>query len=153
MSLCQNKSGNTRRICPARISFLRKILEDGPKDGLEPIDKYYTPNYAGKYGEYYLIYFGKETPSEWIFKLPKSMLAAGMKFQVDVNDTWNMTITPVDKTFEIKALDNYSFVDKQKQSISLPGKPYIALRIKRIGNETETQKANKTKTNELNEEM
>ncbi len=138
---------------PARIDFLKKILEEGPKDGLEPIDKYYTPNYAGKYGEYYLIYFGKETPSEWIFKLPKSMLAAGMKFQADVIDTWNMTITPVDKTFEIQALDNYSFVDKQNQSISLPGKPYMALRIKRIGNETESQKSNKTKINELNEEM
>lgn len=134
---------------PARIAFLRKILEDGPKGGLEPIDKYYTPNFAGKYGEYYLIYFGKETPTEWKFKLPKSMLATGMKFKVDVIDTWNMTITPVDKSFEIQALDNYSYIDKQKQSITLSGKPYMALRIIKIGDETETQKANKTKINEL----
>jgi len=48
-------------------------------------------------------------------------------------------------------LDNYSFVDKQKQSITLPGKPYMALRIIRIGNDT--KKAKKTKVNELNEEM
>jgi hypothetical protein len=77
------------------------------------------------------------------------MLAAGMKFKVDIIDTWNMTINPVDKILEIQALDNYSYVDKQKQNITLPGKPYMALRIKRIGSETDTQKAIKTKINEL----
>jgi len=138
---------------PARIAFLKKIIEDGPIEGMEPIDRFYTPNYAGKSGEYYLIYFGKDTPAEWIFKLPKAMLAAGMKFKVDVIDTWNMTITPVDKTFELKVLDNYSFEDKQQQKISLPGNPYMALRIVRIGNEQDTQKAKNTKGNELNEDM
>jgi len=138
---------------PARIAFLKKIIEDGPIEGMEPIDRFYTPNYAGKSGEYYLIYFGKDTPAEWIFKLPKAMLAAGMKFKVDVIDTWNMTITPVDKTFELKVLDNYSFEDKQQQKISLHGNPYMALRIVRIGNEQDTQKAKNTKGNELNEDM
>jgi len=76
-----------------------------------------------------------------------------MKFKVDVIDTWNMTITPVDKTFELKVLDNYSFEDKQQQKISLHGNPYMALRIVRIGNEQDTQKAKNTKGNELNEDM
>jgi len=138
---------------PSRIAFLKKIIETGPIEGLEPIDRFYTPNYAGKSGEYYLIYFGKDTPSEWIFKLPKAMLATGMKFKVDVINTWNMTITPVDKTFELKVLDNYSFDDKQQQKISLPGVPYLALRIIKIGNENDTQKAKKAKGNELNEDM
>ena len=81
------------------------------------------------------------------------MVTAGMKFRADVIDTWNMTITPVDKTFELQVMDNYSFGDKQQQKISLPGKPYMALRIIRVGNEKDTQKAKKTKGNELNEDM
>jgi len=138
---------------PARIAFLKKIIDAGPIEGLEPIDRFFTPNFAGKYGEYYLIYFGKDTPAEWIFKLPKAMLSTGMKFKADVIDTWNMTITPVDKTFELKVMDNYSFDDKQQQKITLPGKPYMALRIMRVGDEKDNQKVKRTKGNELNEDL
>jgi hypothetical protein len=136
---------------PARIAFLKKILEAGPPEGLEPIDRYFTPNIAGKYGEYYLIYFGKDAPAEWLFKLPKAMLADGMKFKVDVIDTWNMTITPVDKIFTTKVLDGYSFEDKQQQKIGLPARPYMALRITRVGKEVAHDK--KANGNELNEEQ
>lgn len=136
---------------PARIAFLKKILDTGPRDGLEPIDRYFTPNIAGKYGAYYLIYFGKDTPTEWLFKLPKAMLVDGMKFKVDVIDTWDMTITPVDKTFEVKVMDGYSFDDKQQQKIKLPGKPYMALRIIRTDSGPTDKK--KAKGNELNEEQ
>jgi hypothetical protein len=46
--------------------------------------------------------------------------------------TWNMTATPVAGTFSPSKKDNYLFADKDDRSIQLPGKPYIAIRIKRV---------------------
>ncbi|MGN6181416.1 MAG: DUF5605 domain-containing protein [Mucilaginibacter sp.] len=136
---------------PARIAFLRKIMEAAPRDGFEPIDHYYTPNIIGKYGEYYLIYFGKDQPTEWNFQLPKAMLSDGVKFKAEIIDTWNMTISPVNNTFETRRMDNYLFDDKQHQTIKLPGKPYMALRITRISEDKPNLK--KAKGNELNEDQ
>lgn len=123
--------GKLVRQSPTRIAFLRKIVEDGPQDGLNPIDQAFLPNAAGKYGEYYLYYFGKEEPREWEFRLPDEGLKDGMQFKVDLIDTWNMTINPVEKIFEVKELDGYSYIDKTNSKIELPGKPYMALRIRR----------------------
>jgi hypothetical protein len=117
---------------PSRIAFLRKIVEDGPREGLNPIDQYYLPNTAGKSGSYYLIYFGKDPISEWEFKLPDEALKSGMQFKADIIDTWSMTITAVEKTFEVEPLDRYEYIDKNKSKIELPGRPYMALRIHRL---------------------
>ncbi|PTR01307.1 uncharacterized protein DUF4038 [Mucilaginibacter yixingensis] len=145
------KGGKLNGQSPARIAFLKKIVEAGPQEGLTPIDHFYSPNLAGKAGEYYLLYFGKDTPATWDFKLPKEALTDGMKFKVDVIDTWNMTITPVNKTFEIKKSDNYSFSDKSAP-VKLTGKPYMALRITRVdGGKTPTKP--QKKQNELNEDL
>jgi hypothetical protein len=46
-----------------------------------------------------------------------------------------MTITPVAGEFVTKRLDNYHFVDQGERTIQLPGKPGIALRVRRIGND------------------
>jgi hypothetical protein len=54
-----------------------------------------------------------------------------MKFTVEVIDTWGITITPVDGVFEIKKRDDYVFAEKDGRSVSLPGQPYMALRIRR----------------------
>jgi hypothetical protein len=43
-----------------------------------------------------------------------------------------MTITPVAGEFITKKKDNYNFVDEQGRSITLPHRPYIALRIRRV---------------------
>ena len=124
--------GKLVRRSPARIAFLRKIVEDGPKGGWNPLDQYYLWNVAGKYGEYYLYYFGKEEPRQWEFRLPDDGLQDGMRFKVDLIDTWNMTITPLEQVFEVEKLDRYEYIDKKRAKIELPGKPYIALRICRI---------------------
>jgi len=116
-----------------RIAFLRKILEDGPPEGLDPIDKWNEPNIAGQAGKYYLIYFDKEMPTNWTFQLYKSGLTDGMRFKVDVIDTWNMTITPVKGEFVTKKKDSYSFTDADGRSVPLPGKSYMALRIVNVG--------------------
>lgn len=87
--------------------------------------------YAGQKGQYYLIYFGKDQPAEWPFVLPDDGLRPGMRLAVDVVDTWDMTITPVKQTFEVERISGYKFADKGKAAVSLPGKPYMALRIRR----------------------
>jgi hypothetical protein len=123
--------GTLSRESPARIAFLRKIVEEGPAQGLNPIEQYWEPNMAGQEGQYYLIYFGKDRPTEWLFVLPDNGLRPGTRFTADVIDTWDMTITPVKQTFEVERIDRYKFADKGKGEVSLPGKPYMALRIRR----------------------
>jgi hypothetical protein len=129
-----SKGGVLHGQSPARIAFLKKILDEGPIQGLDPIDKWQDDKTAGKAGEYYLMYFGKEKPTEWSFELPKHELKDGMLFRVDVLDTWEMTVTPVQGEFKIKLVDGaYRMAGEGPNPIKLPGKPYMALRIRRAG--------------------
>ncbi|HKI70176.1 MAG TPA: DUF5605 domain-containing protein, partial [Verrucomicrobiae bacterium] len=66
----------------------------------------------------------------------KHGLTDGLKFKADVIDTWNMTITPVPGDFITKKKDGYYFEDANGRSVSLPGRPYMALRIQRVDNES-----------------
>lgn len=120
-----------------RLAFLRKILEAGPADGLEPIDKWNDPDVAGKPGEYYLFYFGRSQPTNWVFQLYKRGVADGMKFKVDIIDVWDMTITPVPGEFVAKQKGRYAFVDANGRSVPLPGKRGIAIRAINIGGTSE----------------
>ena len=129
-----SRGGVLTRQSPARIAFLKDIVKQSQLDELEPIDQGFKTNMAGRAGEYYLIYFGKETPESWPFILPRDGLEPGMRFKVDIIDTWNIKITSLDQTFEVERAGRYDFCDKNKQVISLPGKPYMALRIQRLEN-------------------
>jgi hypothetical protein len=120
---------------PARLAFLRDILKTAPD--IEPIDEYYHTGLGGKAGEYYLLYFGAARPAEWLFSLPndppnKRALAEGQTYRVDELDTWNMTITPVGGLFTLGKQQGYEFHDQQERKITLPGRPYMALRIERV---------------------
>jgi hypothetical protein len=126
------KGGTLRGQSPARLAFFRKVLAASPGEGLEPIDKWQDYPFAGKPGQYYLGYFGRQAPAAWPFVLARPGVKDGMKFRAEVIDTWNMTITPVDGIFEVMKLDNYTFADKDGRSIALPGRPYMALRIVRV---------------------
>jgi hypothetical protein len=128
-----SSGGALRGESVARIAFLKQILADAPPEGIEPIDKWQERRMGGKAGEYYLVYLGEQAPTAWPFTLYKAGLIAGMKFSAEIIDTWNMTVTPVDGLFEIKEKDDYDFVDKDERSIALPGKPYLALRLRRVG--------------------
>ena len=66
------------------------------------------------------------------FELPKSKLSNGLKFKVEILDTWNMTITPVDGVFTVKNKTDYTFADINARAIALPGLPWQALRIQKI---------------------
>ncbi|MGD0059370.1 MAG: DUF5605 domain-containing protein [Verrucomicrobiia bacterium] len=127
-----SEGGNLHGESPARLAFLGKVLAESPAEGIDPIDKWQDSNMGGQAGEYYLLYFGKETPSSWPFELYKDRIKDGMRFKVDVIDTWDMTITPVDGEFVTKKKDNYHFVDEKGRAVALPGKPYMAVRIRRV---------------------
>jgi len=127
------KGGVLRGQSPARLEFFRKILSESPAQGLEPIDKWQGYPFAGQHGQYYLGYFGSDAPSSWPVVLHNKGLADGMKFRAEVIDTWNMTVTPVPGVFEMRKRDAYNFADTDGRSIALPGRPYMALRLVRVG--------------------
>jgi hypothetical protein len=133
-----SKGGVLKGQSPARLAFLKTVLDDAPAEGIEPIDKWQNPEYGGRAPDYYLVYLGKQRPASWEFKLPKPPQgkgqppADGMKFTAEVLDTWNMTVTPVPGTFTLVKMTDYFHGDKDGRSIPLPGKPYVAIRIKRV---------------------
>jgi hypothetical protein len=133
-----SKGGVLKGQSPARLAFLKKVLDDAPPEGVEPIDRWQEPEYGGRAPDYYLVYLGKQAAISWEFKLLKPpggagrQLADGMKFTAEVLDTWNMTITPVDGVFSLKKKDSYFFADAVGRSVPLPSKPYMAIRIKRV---------------------
>jgi len=127
-----SKGGVLKGQSPARLAFLRQVLEDSPASGIDAIDKWQNPQYSGQAPDYYLIYFGKEKPSSWEFLLPKQKMENGLKFKAEILDTWNMTTTPVEGVFTTKKKNDYYFGDKDGRSIALPGKPYVAIRVSRV---------------------
>jgi hypothetical protein len=109
------KGGALHGESPARIAFLRRILEEGPADGLEPIK---TPTHlygVGRSDDYRLIYLAVQQPAEFVLDMPKEG-----QYAVEVIDTWAMTITPLDGR------------RRGQSRIRLPGKPYLALRIRKV---------------------
>lgn len=124
-----SKGGPLRGKSAERLAFLRKVLEDGPKDGFEPIDKWQDERTAGKRGEYYLVYFGKEKPTEWAVEVPGKN-EPPMTVTAEVLDTWTMTVTPVPGSFTLKPKGGYRMATDPPATIPLSGKPYLAVRLR-----------------------
>jgi hypothetical protein len=113
-----SKGGVLHGESPARIAFLRKLVEEGPPVGLEPIEGSWEWNVyaAGRKGDdYYLAYFGVHQPVAASLPLPEVF-----EYKAEVIDTWNMTITPVSGTF------------RGKKPVPLPGRPYMAVRLQKV---------------------
>jgi Domain of unknown function (DUF5060)/Domain of unknown function (DUF5605)/Protein of unknown function (DUF4038) len=132
-----SKGGVLKGQSPARLAFLKRVLDDAPAEGIEPIEKWASAEYGGRVPDYYLVYLGKQTPTRWEFKLPKSpqgkrRAAERMKFTAEVLDTWNISVTAVPGTFTLAGRTDYFLGDKDGRSIELPGKPYMAIRVKRL---------------------
>jgi len=108
-----SKGGVLKGGSPARIAFLRAVLEAMPEGWIDPLDLVSNScqSSGGIPGRYILHYFGRHQPSSVTFKLPEG------EFCAEILDTWEMTITPVGGTFRDHLI------------IPLPGKPYLAVRI------------------------
>ena len=133
--------GSLRGESAPRLAFLRRILDEGPAEGLDPIDLWNDPDTVGQPGKYYLTYFGRSAPASWTFQLYKRGVTDGMRFKVDVIDTWNMTITPVGE-FVTRRKDGYHFADAKGRSVTLPAKPGIAIRAIYVGGTKASPDAN-----------
>ena len=110
-----SKGGELKGKSQDRIMFLREIIESAPTN-LKPIALFTWMPFSciGLENEYYLGYLNDAQPASMVITLPSRST-----FKVEVIDTWNMTITTIDKKFSGRSL------------IELPAKPYIALRITR----------------------
>ena len=125
--------GKLRGSSMKRLQFLRDVLEAGPDRGLEPIDRWWYTNIVGVPGEYYLFYFGRTAPGEVPFSFPARDLALpdGTKFKAAIIDTLDMKIIPVPGSFSSCKLGSYEYGDENGRIISLPDKPYLALKIEK----------------------
>ena len=102
---------------PERLKFLYRILKETPGLGLTPMETGWdevaaTAEQTGKFVEYYLYYYSFMRPSfrDYYFNDEK-------EYQVEVIDTWEMSI------------ENRGCF-KGKFRIALPGKEYMAVRIR-----------------------
>ncbi|MCI6617613.1 MAG: DUF5060 domain-containing protein [Prevotella sp.] len=130
------KGGPWRGESWKRVPFMRQILADLPHP-LEMADVS-RDDLTSTAGEgYYMIYFGKEIQDAWLFNLPARNagyppLEPGTRFRMEIIDTWDMTVTPVDGVFEVGEKNDYRHYDRQLRKVWLPLKPYLMLRIKAL---------------------
>jgi hypothetical protein len=108
-----SKGGEFHGSSPARIGFLRCILEETPGGFLEPLPSAWDVPTAGIRHEYELSYFGFNQPTYRNFVMP-----AGRQYEVDVIDTWNMTVDTLPGTVE------------GRFRVELPGRQFMAVRLR-----------------------
>ena len=120
-----SKGGMLHGDSPARIAFLRQIIEAAPAPGLFPLpadqlrqtfpEGIYKGMVGGHNGDnYFLVYQGRQQPRFRRVNLPE-----GGSYQIDIIDTWNMTI------------DKFAEAATGMVEVELPRQKYLAIRIVR----------------------
>ena len=109
--------GKLHGEAPERLKFLRRILCESPHGGLNPSRTEHrtaisAPAFNGD--AYRLIYLGFARPSYMWFRYDESG-----EYKAEVIDTWNMTV-------------ENAGVHKGRFKITLPGREYMAIRIRRV---------------------
>jgi hypothetical protein len=108
------KGGELRGTSPDRIRFLAELTREAPGGRFEPLQLDWDATTAGVEGEHYLYYFGFNRPSfRRFFHDP------AIAWEVDVIDTWNMTVETLPGTFS------------GRFTVELPARQYIAVRLRR----------------------
>jgi len=110
-----SKGGQLHGDSPKRIGFLRRIMEEGPEEGLNPLETAWDAPSAGIPDLFYLYYYGFNRPSFREYRMKP-----GIQYKVEVIDTWEMTINELEDVYE------------GKFRIELPGKQYMAVRMTKI---------------------
>ena len=117
-NLWWSKGGELQGSSPKRIAFLKKIVEEFPEKGFSHIKStesfMYKTAGCGVYPEFGLFYFGLNQPSFQLINLPEEGT-----WQIDIIDTWEMTITSAGSNFS------------GRFRLDLPGKEGIAIRIRK----------------------
>lgn len=136
-SLHMVQGGPLRGESPPRLGFLREILDDLVIPGLDPIDKWDDPAHvAGQPRRQYVQYLAQDAAA-WTFRLPQGnkgeRLEVGDAFDVDVIDTWNMTVTPVGRTFVLTDVHRNEAFAADAAPVEFAGGGPLALRITRVG--------------------
>ncbi len=108
------KGGTLSGESPARVAFLRRLVEESPTRRIDPLASDWDVPWGGVAVQYILLYFGARQPLFRIVSLPHGMTA-----RIDVIDTWKMTIEEVPGVHEGTV------------RISMPARPYVALRLRR----------------------
>ncbi|HEV2275756.1 MAG TPA: DUF5060 domain-containing protein [Acidobacteriaceae bacterium] len=108
-----SKGGVLHGGSPARIGFLRRLVEESAPGGFQAAeDAYSLCTTAG--GNVLLYYFDYHQPGEYQFKLP-----AGSSYRAELIDPWEMTTSPVEGA------------QQGSVKLKLTGKPYQAVRFRR----------------------
>lgn len=110
-----------------RLAFLKQIMDDGPAPGINALQPDWDYDIGGVDNQYYVRYFGESEPTEWEAVLPSGV---GHSYQVDLIDTWNMTVTSAGVFTMAKVPRGAQ--DPARPVISLPGSKWIAVRFTRI---------------------
>jgi hypothetical protein len=121
-----SNGGTIKGTSPARIAFLRKLVEETvtapgshARAGLDAGAAQYYPNSStmddtGKLTQQIFYYFDFHQPITYEFPLPEGT------FTVELIDPWAMTIKPLSGKYS------------GKTKLKLDGRPYQALRFKRV---------------------
>ncbi|MDX2111299.1 MAG: DUF5605 domain-containing protein [Verrucomicrobiota bacterium] len=97
-----------------RIAFLRKIAASCPSHGIDPLESDWDVPIGGQRDTWILRYLGVNQPSWRSIRLPE-----GGIFEIDVIDTWEMTVTRLPGTYSGEV------------RVPLPGKSYMAVLARR----------------------
>jgi hypothetical protein len=129
------KGGELRGEAWKRIGFLRNLLEESAHHGFEPIEssvRFSSRISGARDGDTTILYLGEHQPAVWPYGLPKD----DGNYQVEVIDTWNMTIEPAEI---VPAPANHpvrhgavvlTTEPAAAFAVKLPVKPYLAIRVR-----------------------
>jgi hypothetical protein len=135
------KGGKLKGESWKRIAFLRNILTDSGVNGLELmsglIDGWPWTRVSGVKdlgGHVSFIYFGEHQPLEWTTGLPTD----DGRYEVDLIDTWAMTVEPARQIPPLVQHPTRHGTEVRGGKadaafgVELPGRPYLALRIRKL---------------------
>lgn len=118
------KGGELVGQSPSRIAFLAQLVAESPTKRLEPIRTWPDGNSAGVPGAYEIHYLGLNQPRELAVEVWPDTEAA-----IDVIDTWAMTVETLPGRHT------------GSQRISLPARPYLAVRVRRVDDDYLTSRS------------
>ena len=117
-------------------NFLRQIIEEDVTEGLTPLGgnaQWPWSRVSGASdGRVTYIYLGEHQPDQWTSGLPRD----DGDYQVDVIDTWNMTVTPAEiiPALVPHPVRHGGVVRGGKPEaafgVTLPGRPYLCIRVR-----------------------